>query len=312
MRRKAWLAAALAALVFAPGVNAQEGGGGLMGFIDSLQFSWRPEPHEMEPFNQPMAMNGVCILNYYVEDAVIMHRSSGPFAGDVDWSAGPRLLLGRGLSDRDAFEFAYFAQYDMNGSFFNPGGPPTMMNQRQDYRSEFNSFELNYRHWFLPELSLIAGFRYVNWHEDLNAAFDTAPGPVNLVDHTSNNLFGFQIGGDWKQKFGDRFGIELGGKAGIYGNRSELDGSGFVPGVGSGDVNTAAWRTAFVGELSLVGTYNLTTYLKFRAGYEAMWIQGLALAPDQISPTNFLAAPSINSRGGVFLHGAIVGLELQW
>jgi hypothetical protein len=298
MRRSGWLTVALFAVVLLPRTAQAQEGTGLKGFIDSLQLGWRPEPHETEPFNQPIAMNGNCILNYYQTDAVILHRSAGSFGGDMDWSVGPRLILGRGMSDRDAFEIGYFAQYQMNGSFFNAGGTP--LNFREDYRSTVNSFELNYRHWFLPEFSVLAGFRYINWHEDLNAAFDTTPGSVNAFDHTNNNLFGGQIGGDWKHLFGSGFGIELGGKAGIYGTHSTLDGT--LESAGSS-------RASFVGELGLVGTYNLTNYMKARAGYQVMWVEGIALAPDQAI---FLGASSINNRGGVFLHGGVVGLELQW
>lgn len=306
-RRKVWLAAIFLALLAPPLVHAQEGErGGLAGFIDSLQLTWKPEPHDAEPFNQPIPMNGNCILNYYTMDAVILHRTGDGFAGDMDWSVGPRLILGRGMSDRDAIEIGYFAQYDMNGSFYNAGGVP--LDNRADYRSEMNSFEVNYRHWFLPEFSVLAGVRYVNWHEDLNAATGVPPAAVNLVDHTSNNLFGFQIGGDYKQTFGDRFGIEFGGKAGIYGNRTDLDGTLTSPGAMAASTSAGAWRTSFVGELSLVGTYNLTHYLQFRAGYEVMWLEGMALAPDQA----ILPGGAVNNRGGVFLHGAIVGLELQW
>lgn len=319
MRRKAWLAAAVLVAALLPRTaQAQEDNGlSLVSFIESLQLGQRPVPIDTEPFNQPIAMNGNCILNYYVTDAVAMRRTGGSFAGgELDWSVGPRLILGRGLSDRDAVEIGYFAQYQMNGSYFNPGGAGFNLNNRADYRSTLNSGELNYRHWFTPEFSVLAGFRYLNWHENLNAAFDTAsplpPGSVNQFYHTNNDLFGGQIGGDWKHAFGNGFGIELGGKAGVYGNRSELDGAASLPGLGTFATNASSSRTSFVGELGLIGTYNLTPYFKVRAGYEVMWVEGLALAPDQVNPANFLGAPSVNNRGGVFLHGAVLGLELAW
>jgi hypothetical protein len=320
MRRKAWLAVAILVAAFLPQPGrAQDVAqtGHLSEFIDSLQLGWRPEPHEMEPFNQPAAMNGYSILNYYQTDAIAMRRSAGSFnGGELDWSVGPRIVLGRGLSDRDAFEIGYFAQYQMNGNVFVPGGAGFNVNNRADYRSELNSAELNYRHWFTPELSVLAGFRYLNWHENLNTAFDTAsplpPGTVNQVYHTSNNLFGLQTGGDWKHCFNDKFGIELGAKAGVYGTHVEMDGTVNVPGIGILSTNANSSRASFVGELGLIGTYKVTTYLNARAGYQVMWVEGIALAPDQVTPANFLGAPSVNNRGSVFLHGAVLGLELRW
>jgi hypothetical protein len=318
MRLKAWTAVAILVAALLPQLaRAQENEDlSLMGWIDSLQLGWRPEPHETEPFNQPAVMNGNCILNYYQTDAIVMHRSGGQFGGDIDWAAGPRLILGRGLSDRDAVEIVYFGLYDMNGSVFTPGGAGPMLNNRADYRSVMNNAELNFRHWVTPEFSVLAGFRYLNWHENLNTAFDTASplpsGSVNQVYHTSNNLFGFQTGGDWKHSFGNGFGIELGSKVGVYGAHTEMDGTATVPGLGALPTSAASSRASFVGEFGLIGTYNLTTYLKFRAGYQVMWVEGIALAPDQVNPANFLGSASVNNRGGVFLHGAVAGLELQW
>ena len=240
MRQKAWHVLAILAAALLPQLaQAQENEGlSLMGWIDSLQLTQRPVPIETEPFNQPLAMNGNCILNYYQTDAVVMRRSAGSFnGGEPDWSIGPRLILGRGMSDRDAIEIGYFAQYQMNANVFAPGVNGFTANNREDYRSEMNSAELNWRHWLTPELSVIAGFRYLNWHENLNAAFDTVsplpPGSVNQAYHTSNNLFGFQTGGDWKHAFNDRFGIEIGSKVGVYGTRTEMDGTLGIPGIGA-------------------------------------------------------------------------------
>ncbi len=199
----------------------------------------------------------------------------------------------------------------MNANVFAPGVNGFTANNREDYRSEMNSAELNWRHWLTPELSVIAGFRYLNWHENLNAAFDTVsplpPGSVNQVYHTSNNLFGFQTGGDWKHWFNDKFGIELGAKVGVYGTHTEMDGTLGIPGIGALPTSAASSRASFVGELGLIGTYKLTTYLNVRAGYQVMWVEGIALAPDQENAANFLSAPSVNNRGGVFLHGAVLG-----
>jgi hypothetical protein len=45
-----------------------------------------------------------------------------------------------------------------------------------------------------------------------------------------------------------------------------------------------------------------------------MWIEGLALAPDQLD-FNFAAADGgaqLNAGGGLLLHGANVGVEARW
>ena len=50
------------------------------------------------------------------------------------------------------------------------------------------------------------------------------------------------------------------------------------------------------------------------AGYSAIWIEGLALAPDQLD-FNFATSPSgnqLHNGGGMLLHGVNVGLEARW
>ena len=56
--------------------------------------------------------------------------------------------------------------------------------------------------------------------------------------------------------------------------------------------------------------YQVTRGLVLRAGYEAIWLQGVALAPGQIDETNVISgAAGINANSGVFYHGATAGLE---
>jgi hypothetical protein len=44
-----------------------------------------------------------------------------------------------------------------------------------------------------------------------------------------------------------------------------------------------------------------------------MWIEGVATAPDQLDFTDTSTSGShVVSNGGLFLHGANVGLEARW
>ena len=129
--RKAWPIVAILVVAWLPqSGTAQENGLGILHIIKSMDLGWRPEPRETEPFNQPIPMNGNAILNYYSVDAVGMRRSAGQFTGgQPGMSVGPRIILGRGLSDRDAFEVGYLAQYQMLGSYLTPGAGPIGINQ---------------------------------------------------------------------------------------------------------------------------------------------------------------------------------------
>ena len=74
-------------------------------------------------------------------------------------------------------------------------------------------------------------------------------------------------------------------------------------------------HAAFVSEASLQLKYQLTKGLALRAGYEALWLDGVALAPGQIQETVTLAsvhARGVNSGSNVLFHGAAIGLEYSF
>ncbi len=48
-----------------------------------------------------------------------------------------------------------------------------------------------------------------------------------------------------------------------------------------------------------------------RAGYQVMWLGGLALAPEQLN-FDFRQPIVINQRGRLFYQGASLGLEASW
>jgi len=70
---------------------------------------------------------------------------------------------------------------------------------------------------------------------------------------------------------------------------------------------------AFVGELNLTGIYQLNQTWGLRAGYNLMWIEGVALAPAQTDFTlTSTSGTGLNRGGGLFLHGINLGLEARW
>ena len=78
-------------------------------------------------------------------------------------------------------------------------------------------------------------------------------------------------------------------------------------------------HAAFLGEIDLQCKYQVTKGLVLKAGYEAMWLQGVAFAPGQIPETQSRIAPPINVQAlgvncnsGVFYHGATAGLEYSF
>jgi len=68
---------------------------------------------------------------------------------------------------------------------------------------------------------------------------------------------------------------------------------------------------AFVGELSLVPMYRLNNSWTLRCGYNLLWIEGVALAPDQLD-FSIAQTGGQDTNGGIFAHGVNVGLEAHF
>jgi hypothetical protein len=164
-----------------------------------------------------------------------------------------------------------------------------------------------------------AGFRYIEIGTDLNITAASFPSPFTETGaytvHTNNRLFGGQIGGRLRRTV-NRFGYEMTGKVGIYGN--DADQSQTVTDFPNFPLrpttSVQANNVAFEGEFNLSAIFRITDVWSLKAGYSVIWIEGLALAPDQLD-FNFATSPSgntLSSDGGMFIHGANVGLEARW
>jgi hypothetical protein len=93
-------------------------------------------------------------------------------------------------------------------------------------------------------------------------------------------------------------------KAGVYGNHSDLALT--INPLNFGDKTS---HTAFQGEIGLMAIFQVTDCLSARLGYQAMWLDGIAIASDQVENVN----PRIDTKpymGGTLLyHGATAGFE---
>ncbi len=189
------------------------------------------------------------------------------------------------------------------------------------YVSSLDSVELNLRRNILPRLSLLAGFRYVRLHERLSFfAGDSALANGSIIGFNANNdLYGLQIGAEgllWDR--GGRFRVEGALKAGVFANsaRSSI-GVNHIGSGGGGDPDQIFWlghdHTAFVGDLNFVGVYQLTEHLALRGGYQLLWLNGVAIASEQIHRLDLDTGDvGTNTSHGTFYHGVLVGLEAAW
>jgi hypothetical protein len=209
--------------------------------------------------------------------------------------------------------------------------------QSYSYQSSFNSYELNYRvrlrlprdrmvlrpdgQW-VRELhpghlaSILFGLRFHDLDEDFHyTSVSTVPAlrSGDLLIRTSNNMYGVQTGGElvWRD---DRWSLGVKGKAGAYLNSatqvSELNVVDVVLGNVSQTDSATREALAFLGELSVFARFQVTNNIAFRTAYESMYVNSVAVAPQQI---NFaLAEPSVAIAGQEMYQGLSFSLDATW
>jgi len=188
--------------------------------------------------------------------------------------------------------------------------------------------------------SCLIGVRYFKLDEDFNYFANGAvipadpdadpPRPEDIFPALSyninvhNNMVGPQIGGDlWMCILpGLRVGAE--GKAAVLANRAAVEStiSTNVPANGSVPEplveDLVENDVSFLGEANLFLTYRLNYQWTLRGGYQFLYVDGVALAPENFNaqPPFVDASPrapgDVNDNGSVFYHGWFAGTEFMW
>lgn len=181
---------------------------------------------------------------------------------------------------------------------------------RTRYDSEFDSAEFNLRRQWNNWVTLLGGFRWINMNETLNTDIG---GAANHRIDVDNQLYGFQLGADTFLWSRGRFSLEAYGKAGVYGNNS--DARTTTAGIGGAVPTFAASqnRAAFVGDLGLTGVYDINNRWSLRGGYQMLWLDGVALAPDQLDNMNVTTgAATVDVGSTAFYHGVNLAAEFRY
>jgi hypothetical protein len=161
------------------------------------------------------------------------------------------------------------------------------------------------------------GFRYLNLHEIFRlSSTDLQESTSTYRTRTNNNLFGPQVGARVRHCYG-QWSWEGTAKAGIFGNAAQQAADPITDFPNHFLIRSArsanGGSAAFVGDLNLTGIYHINSTWGLRTGYNLIWIEGVALAPDQLDFTNTPSSGSaLVTGGGVFLHGINLGAEARW
>jgi hypothetical protein len=179
-----------------------------------------------------------------------------------------------------------------------------------NYISRLSTAEANLRYDLGDRFSLLGGFRYIDLHEQMDGMFIGAPDARFITSNTDNHLYGFQLGGELQVIKLQKIMVAGIAKAGIFSNQSDLNLYG-ADGSSAGGIKG---QLAFLGEVDLVGSYSITDNIAIRLGYQAMWLQGVALASDQFQMPSDISPPGWypNTKGSLFYHGAFLGVEISF
>ena len=162
-------------------------------------------------------------------------------------------------------------------------------------------------------ISWLYGFRYLGLQEhfDINSVGTST---ADYAIHTRNNMFGVQGGMRWMFNY-KNLSVEGTGKFGILENatmqtQSVTDpGAPFLP---RSAMDKGA-NVSFLGEFGANMIYRLSEKWGLRFGYTFIWVDGLALAPNQVDTTyTTTSGTGLNHGGNVFLSAINLGAELHW
>jgi hypothetical protein len=174
--------------------------------------------------------------------------------------------------------------------------------------------------WF----SVIGGFRYASLTEKLRMlAVDDGVGdltnPSNLGTYdlrASNRIFGGELGLAVSVPVFEGFVVSLQGTAGAAANRISVQHNVFDSDdtrMTRNETNRAT-RFSFVGAASVSAMYRITSALSVYAGYELLYLTGLALSQREFNldstPAGIAQNVGVRGRGTALYHGGTVGMKL--
>jgi hypothetical protein len=260
-----------------------------------------------------------------------------------DSASGMKLTLGRYVTARTAIEGSFYGTHDWSARTSTPafphgdsGGPlfpywgtgpgafntTAFTNASQHIataKTSFDSAELGVRHWFSPTASIMGGFRFLRVADNFELfSFDDEdlnPDNVGFYRiHTSNKLFGAQIGSEYTHPLAPWLFCSAEAKAGVYGNAARQRNTLFNSDTTDDSRDDKDVEFARVIDVSLSLTAIVSNNITIRGGYNLLFINGVALATDQLdtSPIQNNSREGVADKGSITLYGPFVGGEIVW
>ncbi|MCS7016174.1 MAG: BBP7 family outer membrane beta-barrel protein [Gemmatales bacterium] len=209
-----------------------------------------------------------------------------------------------------------------------------------NYETELRNFEANFRNFrpFGPftTFSWFFGARYI-WLSDEITVFGTEnlflSAERSRAD-VDNHLIGGHVGASMAVSPFYCLSMGLYSKVGVYGNMIRNRVSNFLRDPGSFPAETQRMfisrddgSTGVSLEAGAKVAWRITNHISIRGGYSVLFLDGLALAPDQLNANRQVFATTVlldrtnvygrqtgrtDETGSMLIHGFSVGLEIDW
>lgn len=261
--------------------------------------------------------------------AIVAANPAGtPFhsAGDFDfgWSPGIDAAAGFNIFGNESLEARFmYSAMDSSFGFVSPGGfigygftGPGGTTFAADYDTKLTSFELNLRHHFTDQFSVLAGVRHIKIEEDLFGHLNTTV--AHGLYSYDNNLLGGQVGAQWSVFDPSKpFQLDLSGKVGAFSMKSDggiYEYQGPARTFIGSFVNPGVRETTYAAEVGVNAGYNVTSNINVTAGYQLLWVSDVAQSGAAASAS--ILNPSLLRtnvyRDDILFHGFNVGLNIAW
>jgi hypothetical protein len=185
-----------------------------------------------------------------------------------------------------------------------------------EYSSEFQNCELNYFRYITPQQgdyfssAYLLGLRYMNLREALDVSFTKGSDKSSYKVQTANRIPAVQVGGliawnptrviTWDFIVMVGVGFDMGEQKtylGDYNNSVTVRG-----------YEASGFSTPLVTEGAIRLTYRPTSYLNTHIAYQFIYLNGVALAPDQLVKSDS-SRHVYKAIGSPLFHGLTAGLS---
>ncbi|MCY2967763.1 MAG: BBP7 family outer membrane beta-barrel protein [Planctomycetota bacterium] len=184
-----------------------------------------------------------------------------------------------------------------------------------EYNSQLNNAEANYRQT-IEGVTMLAGFRYFSLAETFNInsrnAFTQTSSDYHIDAH--NQLVGGQVGLGYGVEWG-RFHLGADTKFAVLANLCSQDtllndfGNTFT----RRNYSDQSTPVSLISDTTVNGKFQVTDWLAVELGYRFMWVQNVALAPNQLDLTDSPAGTKIiDPRSHIYLNGLMLSTEVRW